>query len=60
MKMRIGLIDYDFDRYGRRIRKYVLKEIVKVHGRAQPVWEAVDFTPDVKIPQNKFHSTNKL
>lgn len=45
-----GTIDYDYDRYGRKIRKYVVIRMKKVYGQTAPEWEQVEFTPETEIP----------
>ena len=48
-----GSIDYDYDKYGRKIRKYIVTGLQKVHGKHFPVWEQVlDFKPEREITKD--------
>ncbi len=54
MKIKKGSIDYDLDRYGRKIRKYVCSKLVKKGKFFEPVWtQDTDFKPEYKIPKHK-------
>jgi hypothetical protein len=49
-----GMIDYDLDRYCRKIRKFVVTGMTKVHGKQFPVWDQVlDFRAEIEIPKHK-------
>ena len=52
MQIKKGNTDYDYDRYGRKIRKYLVTDMKKVHGRHEPVWtQILDFKAETKIPK---------
>ncbi len=46
-------VDYDLDKNGKRIRKYVIEKFEKMHGRQHAVWvEDTSYMPSLD-PYNK-------
>jgi len=53
-KLKKGSVDYEIDKYGRKIRKYVVTKMVKIRGHLKPIWEQdVDFKAETKIHKHK-------
>jgi len=60
MSINRGSVDYDLDKYGRKIRKYIVTKMTKVHGKSSPLWEqVVDFVPETDIPRNYLDTKKK-
>lgn len=38
-EIRVGTVDYDYDKYGNRIRKFVLDHYTRERGKRVPVWK---------------------
>lgn len=46
-KIGIGTVDYDYDRYKNRIRKFVVTKMIKEGRFYKPVWHQVEgFSPE--------------
>lgn len=46
----VGLVDYDYDRYKNKVRKYVVTSYVEVGEKMVPVWHQVSgFCPENDI-----------
>lgn len=54
MKIKKGSIDYELDRYGRKIRKYVVSKMIKDGKFYRPIWtQVLDFRPEREIPKHR-------
>lgn len=54
MKLKKGSVDYEIDKYGRKIRKYVVSKMVKEGKFYRPIWvQDTDFKAERKIPKHK-------